>query len=234
MRKIIALVSGLLVISCAQADRVPVERLLVRSAQVVAEVERLDGVEAALRARVEALGGFMTNSEHSRSLTLSFRVPSARLDAALADVEAIAKRVDSRQVKGEDFTEEFVDLHSQIANLEATRTRLRGLLEKSSNVDEALHVNKALSEVQGELEKLTGRAEFLRRSGELATVTVSFIPDDVAASEWRPLEVARVSAHGLLLFVQAIASLLIALAVFSPVWGPIAFLLRKKFTAPSR
>ncbi len=219
-------IAVLLLSACAKSSERPVERLLIRSAQLVATVERVEGVERALSTSVEALGGFMTSSEQGSALTLSFRVPVTELDAALAEVASLAKRVESRQVKGDDVTEESVDLEAQLLNLEATRARLRSLLEKSATVDEALHVSKALSETQGEFERLNGRAEFLRKSVALASVTVSFIPE--ATTDWRPLEVARGSVHALVQFAHALGSLAIVVVVFTPVWAPIALLIRRR------
>lgn len=216
----------LFLVSCAK-QREPVERILVRTAQVRALVQSVDGLEDRLRTKVEALGGFMTGSEHDELLTLSFRVPTAKLETALSEIEAMSKRVESRQVKGEDFTEEYVDSQSQLANLEATRERLRGLLERSSSVEEALKVNTALSDVQGQIEKLAGRTTYLKQAAALSSVTVSFVPEQSVAA-WRPLEVATNSAHALGAIAQVLANLVIVTVVFSPLWAPVVWFVRRR------
>lgn len=216
----------LFLVSCAQQSA-PVERILVRTAQVRALVQSVDGLEDRLRTKVEALGGFMTGSQHDSELTVSFRVPTAKLESALGEIESMAKRVESRQVKGEDFTEEYVDSQAQLANLEATRERLRGLLERASSVEEALKVNTALTEVQGQIEKLSGRTAYLKQAAALSSVTVSFVPERVA-SAWRPLEVASESAHALGAIAQLLVNTVIVFAVFSPLWAPIVWLIRRR------
>lgn len=216
-----------LLAACSHATDSTPARLIVRSANLRGFVERLDGIENAIRDRVAALDGFITNSEQSDGvLTVVFRVPSKQLEFALSEVSKLATRVDSRQLRGEDFTEEYVDLEAQRVNLTATRARLLALLEHASKVDDALAVNRGLTEVQGQLEHLAGRMKYLEQAGALSTVSVTFEPEHSAA-DWRPLEVARRSLHGLVSVLQALANLGIAVAVFSPLWGSAWWLLRR-------
>jgi Domain of unknown function (DUF4349) len=217
----------LLAAACSHSTDSTPARLIVRSASLRGFVERLDGVENALRERVATLDGFIANSEQSDGvLTVVFRVPSSRLELALTEVSKLASRVDSRQLRGEDFTEEYVDLEAQRVNLTATRARLLALLEHATKVDDALAVNKGLSEVQGQLEHLAGRIKYLEQAAALSTVSVTFEPEH-GATDWRPLEVARRSLQGLVSVLQALANLGIAVAVFSPLWGSAWWLLRR-------
>lgn len=228
----VALVAWVLLGSCAKSSMDAPARLLVRGATLQLLVASLDGLEAKVARDVEALGGFTTSSELSgtgdgAALSVAFRVPAAKLDEAMHAVEAHAHRVESKQLRGDDFTEAFVDLESQRTNLTATRDRLLALLEKSARVEDALAVNKGLSEVQGELEKLEGRMKYLRQAAALSTVTVTFRPES-SVGEWRPVEVARTSARALLAVLQFLGSALIVVLVFSPVWAPLAWVLRRK------
>lgn len=201
--------------------------MLVRGATVHAVVSSLDGLEAKVVQHVASLGGFTTSSERNdASMTVVFRVPAAKLDVALTSLESLAQRVDSRQLRADDFTEEFVDVEAQRTNLTATRDRLLSLLEKSARVEDALAVNKGLTEVQGEFEKLTGRAKFLQQAAAMSTVTATFT--ERGSSAWQPLEVARTSLHMLRAVIQFVGSTLIVVAVFSPLWGPLVWLLRRR------
>ena len=200
MKNPLLLVAALLGFGVACGSRTPdasTARILVRGATVRALVETLDGLEATLTQKVAALDGFTTGSEltgtgNNAALTVVYRVPAAKLDVAMTTLESLATRVDSRQVKGEDFTEEYVDLEAQRTNLTATRDRLLVLLEKATKVEDALEVNKGLTEVQGQLEKLAGRTKYLQQASALSTVTATFYP----------LEVARVALSSLLAVLQ--------------------------------
>lgn len=221
--------------ACGRATPEGVPRVLVRGATLRALVESFDGLEATLAQKVTALGGFTTSSELSdASLTVVFRVPAPKLELALAEIAALTRRVDTRQTRADDLTEEYVDLEAQRKNLTATRDRLLLLLGQATKVDDALEVNEGLTEVQGQLEKLTGRIEFLEQGAALSTVTATFYPEShtsLDGSGWRPLEVARVALRSLLSVVQFLANTVIVLAVFAPLWGPPVWLFRRRRAA---
>ncbi|MDP1826520.1 MAG: DUF4349 domain-containing protein [Archangium sp.] len=224
---------GLIFMSaCGRAAPEAIPRVLIRGATLRALVDTFDGLEATLGQKVSALGGFTTSSELSdASLTVVFRVPAAKLELALSEVAALTRRVDTRQVRADDFTEEYVDLEAQRKNLTATRDRLLLLLEKATKVDDALEVNRGLTEVQGQLERLTGRIKFLEQGAALSTVTATFYPQTTTSldgTDWRPLEVARVALRSLLSVVQFLASALIVLVVFAPLWGPPVWFIRRR------
>jgi hypothetical protein len=237
LRRCGALVAcGLILMSaCDRSSPDAVPRVLIRGATLRALVDDFDGLETTLAQKITALGGFTTSSELSdASLTVVFRVPAAKLELALSEIAALTRRVDTRQVRADDFTEEYVDLEAQRRNLIAARDRLLLLLGQATKVDDALEVNRGLTEVQGQLEKLTGRIKFLEQGAALATVTATFYPQSTTSlggTDWRPLEVARVALRSLFSVVQFLANTVIVLAVFAPLWGPPVWFFRRRRVA---
>jgi hypothetical protein len=222
-------------------------RLVIKTADISLQVESVREAEAAVRAKVQALGGYVVRAENSGSdgnLTaqITFRVPVQRFDEALAGVQGLAKKVLSRTVSGDDVTEQFVDLQSRLRNLEATRDRLLTFLEKAATVEEALKVNESLSQVQGEVEQVRGRMEYLKQSAALSTVTVALMPVPAVApiveeGGWQPLAVARSALRELVELGQGLANVAIVLLVWTPVWLPfvlLAWWLRRRFWARAR
>lgn len=203
------------------------ERLVIKNAQLSIEVEKVREAEALVRAKVQELGGYIVQTQtygtdNDARIMITFRVPSAQFDNALNGVQGVASKVTSRTIGGEDVTEEFVDLDSRLRNLEATRTRLLALLEKATKVEDALQVNQALTDVQGQIEQIQGRMKFLKQSAAMSTITVemSRVPTTPIVSEegWRPDQVFRRALRGLLEFGQGLVELGIVLLVWSPVW----------------
>jgi hypothetical protein len=159
-----------------QSAQVPGQRLVIKNAYISVQVEDVSGAEASLRALADQLGGYVVSvetrgSDADQISTITFRVPSEQFENALADVEGLARKVFSRSVSGEDVTEEFVDLESRLRNLEATRDRLLDLLERATRVEDALEVNNALSDVQGQIEQIQGRMQYLQESAAMSTIT---------------------------------------------------------------
>ncbi len=210
------------------------ERRVVRTAHFSAEVDRLDGVEAAARKAADELGGFVASSTvsgaaQSGTLVLTVRVPDAQLDTALARLEALAAHVESRRVGAEDVSADSVDLDAQQRNLSAARDRLVALLGRAATATEALEVNRALVEVQGQLERVQGRLSLLRQNVAMATIVATYAPRATAGLlEWRPLDVARSALVALGVVAKGAANVVIVLLVFTPVWGPVVLLLGRR------
>jgi hypothetical protein len=204
------------------------QRLVIRNASVSIQVESVSEAEAILRARAEQLGGYIVSVQTSGSdagmtSVVTFRVPAERFEEALSGVEGLARRVLARSVSGQDVTEEFVDLSSRLRNLEATRDRLLELLARAERVEDALQVNQALSDVQGQIEQIQGRMKYLRESAALSTISAELrplpaTPPIIDEDSWQPLLVAREALTGLISFGQALLNLAIVLLIWSPIW----------------
>jgi len=212
----------------------PTDRLIVRTAELDAQVDKLEGVETRLTTAVTELGGFVTRSETSGTdddarLVVTLRVPDARLDAALTTLESLASHVEHRRLSGEDVTAEDVDLDAQRENLAAARDRLLALLQRAATATEALDVNRALTEVQGQLEQVQGRLKLLRQSAAMATLVATFTERPATGfGSWRPLEVTRSALVALGVLARGMANVAIVSLVFVPVWGPVVLLLRRR------
>jgi hypothetical protein len=212
----------------AQQD---VQRLVIKTADLSLQVDSARDAEASLRTLVGQLGGYVvkvetSGTDESMSSHVIFRVPAERFDQALTGVQGLAKKVLARTVGGDDVTEEFVDLESRLKNLEATRDRLQSFLDKAENVDDALKVNQSLSDLQGQIEQLKGRKQFLERSAALSTISVTLSPLPTIApivedEGWQPLGVARDALRELVSFGQGLATLVIVALVWAPVWLPL-------------
>lgn len=216
----------------AQGGQLPSARLVIRNAELALQVASVRDAEAAVRARAEALGGFVVSSETSgadeyMTARVVIRVPAAGFDDALNGVQGLADRVLSRSVSGQDVTEEYVDLESRLRTLEATSARLLDLLSRAQTVEEALSVNVALTDVQGQVEQVKGRMQYLKQSAALSTIAVSLQPIPVTPivdeDSWQPFRVAAEAARGLVEFGTGLMNLVIVLAVWSPVWLVLFF-----------
>lgn len=210
-------------------------RKVILNANLTLLVDQADKTEQNVRALVQNVGGYVLQSQTSgdtdrRSVQLTVKVPAERFDAVLNALESptFAKKVLNRSVKGEDVTEEYVDLQSRMRNLQATQARLQEFLKQAQNVDEALKVNQQLTDLQGQIEQTTGRMKFIEQSAALSTITVELQPDVVfavkAAEGWRPGIAATAAWQNLLAFAQGLADMAIVLAIWSPVWGILLLL----------
>ncbi len=209
------------------------ERLVIRTANLQLLVADVEAAEAQVRRLAEERGGYVLNAsasgeESRRRATITFRVPATQFDAAINALAELALKVDSREIQGQDVTDEFVDLEARKRNLEAVEARLLQFLSEARRVEDLLQINQQLAEVQGQIEQVEGRIRYLRESSAMSTITATMYMREVVAvvpePAWSPMSTARLAAKQLLAFGQAIANVVIVVAVWFPVWLPLVLL----------
>jgi hypothetical protein len=159
-------------IAAAQAQRKIIKNanfhLLVENADVA--TDRLTGIAGDFRGYIISSRTFYENG--LKAATVTFAVPVDRFEETLRRVRGIAIKVEQESASGQDVTDQYIDLESQVRNLEATADRIREFLKKAQTVEEALKVNQQLSQVEKEIETLKGKLNYLGDRSAFSTVTV--------------------------------------------------------------
>lgn len=162
------------------------QRALVKTGRVVVEVDDFESSRANLTESVEGYGGFISETRtrrrgpenntyvHGR---LVLRVPAEEYESLLSDAEAEGDVVTS-ETTTEDVTEQLVDLEARLENLRAERDRLRTLYERANSTEDVLAVQRELSDVQGEIERLEAKKQSLERRVAYSTLTVELREPD--------------------------------------------------------
>lgn len=81
---------------------------------------------------------------------------------ALDDLRGLGE-VTTDTVGGEDVTEEFVDLESRERNLLAAEDSLLRLYGEAESVDDALAIERELTDLRGQIEMAQGRIQYLEK-----------------------------------------------------------------------
>jgi hypothetical protein len=216
------------------------ERLIIRNADLAIVVD--DTVEAleTIEALVAETGGWVVNSnvwEYSgvKRGNITVRVPADELDPFLDEIHSLANEVTNESISGQDVTEEYVDLEAQLTNLEATADRVRGFLDEARDVEEALAVNVELSRLEGEIERITGRMQYLERSARFSSVSIDITPDALAQpvtiGRWQPQGTALSAIQALVKALQwlvdaLIVVVLLVLPLLLVTLGPVYLFIR--------
>lgn len=201
-----------------------IDRLIIRTADMSIVVTDTEESLARIAALVESNGGWVVSSyvfqaeQDAKSGTITVRVPAEGFQSALDAITALAVEVQSLSTSGQDVTEEYVDLEARLGNLEATAERVRGFLDETRNVEEALAVNQELSRLEGEIEVIKGRMQYLSQSAAFSTITVNLTPDILAqpvqVGGWQPGGVAKQALEALISGLQTLANVLIWLVIY--------------------
>ena len=199
------------------------ERLIIREGTLEIVVKDSETAAADISRLAEMKDGWVVTTElyqrgEAKAGSITIRVPAEEFDATVDSIREMAVEVTSENSNSQDVTEEYVDLEARVANLEATADRVRNFLDEARNVEEALAVNQELSRLEGEIESMKARMNFLSQSAAMSRLTIYLTPDELSqpieVGGWRPVGIARDAIDALISTFQAVASVAIWGAIF--------------------
>ena len=135
---------------------------------------------------ISDLGGYLVSSRlwyqdyYGNNLmyaTLTLGIPVDEFERALTRMRELSIRVLDETASGEDVTEQYVDLQSQLVNLEATRARIQEFLTDAKTIDEALRINQELANIEAQIEQIKGQMNYISDRSAFSTITVNFEPE---------------------------------------------------------
>ncbi len=153
------------------------ERKIISTAHIQLEVDDVPSTLNSITNITLQQGGYISGSsvsgyEDRKSGQVTLRVPQKNFYNAIEQIEALGT-VKSKQVQGQDVTEEYIDISARLGNLQKQETRLSEILKMANTVKDVLEVEKELERVRGEIERLTGRKNYLEQSIEMSTISVN-------------------------------------------------------------
>jgi hypothetical protein len=197
-------------------------RLVIKNAAMTLIVSDVDGRMTEIKQIAADYNGFVVsqNTNHYNGHTgaqIALRVDSDKLDLALDRLKKLAIEVREQSISGEDVTAEFVDLESNLKNLEAAEAQLKKILDGATKSEDVLAVFKELTQIRGQIDTIKGRMKFLSASAAQSLITLRLIPDaasqPVEPAPWRPSGTVKEAAGTLIRSLQNLADLGIFLAI---------------------
>lgn len=158
------------------------QRRIISNASVSIEVEAVEAAIDQVRSIAESLGGFVEHlssfgSDENQQANMTLRVPQDQFFTAVDHIEELGK-VRARNLGSEDVSEQFIDLEARLKSSLREEESLLSLLERANQVSEILTIERELSRVRADIERVQGQLNFLERRVDLATISVSlFRPD---------------------------------------------------------
>ena len=172
----------------AQAN-VAAGTMVIRNGAVAIEVDSLELAIAAVHQVATSMGGSIGNSSQSsgaynvRTATIELKIPSARYDNALRNLQPIGK-VESETSTAEDVGEEFFDITARQANARRLEERLITLLAtRTGKLEDVLMVERELARVREEIERYEGRLRYLASHVATSTLAVTVHEKRAIASQ---------------------------------------------------
>jgi len=211
------------------------ERMVVFTAEIELEVGDVNSALDEIQSLTEACGGFIAKVSTREGVgAVTIRVPQLSFLDVVSEVEALGE-VQRRDVKGEDVTEDYVDLGARLTNLEKQEERLLEILGMCTSVEEVLKVEAELERVRGSIEGVTGQIQYLESRVELATITVLLREPAERQARllpqvdwWGPMSVGL---KALTTILQGLLTILVALGPFVAIGAAALYVYRRFYGA---
>ena len=166
--------------------------LLVRTARLMVTSPDFEPARDRLERIVSDAGGFIGqivvsgSAREPRSLTATVRVPTAEFDNAMVALRGLGT-VTSESQDGEDVTQQSVDLDARLTNARASEARLKTILEqRTGRLSDVLDVEREISRVRGEIERMDAERKNLDRRIAYASINVTLFEERKAAMDLGP------------------------------------------------
>lgn len=211
------------------------DRMIIRTAAVGLTVKDVLSSVERIGSLASLHGGYVFASESHEYgdytyATVTIHVPAQEFDQimpGLRKLDGQVEKVTNENVTSTDVTEGYTDLQSQLRNLQATETRLLDLQTKAETLTDVLAVDRELRTVQGDIERIQGRINYLDKRTSMSTITLELSPVAAPApkpqSGWQPFEAAEEAWNGSLDMLGRVGTGLIMVSVF--LWWAVPFAL---------
>ncbi|WP_035512586.1 DUF4349 domain-containing protein [Halalkalibacillus halophilus] len=210
------------------------QQMVIYTGDLTIEVDQYEEAETSIREEVNARNGYIveTSSEDHendrKSGHMTVRIPQEHFQDFMNNVQGNAMNVINQSTRGNDVTEEFVDLESRLRSKETLEDRLLTFMQDAGNTEDLLEISNDLSRVQEEIEQLKGRMQYLEDHVAFSTVTIHLQEASVEVPELQDQSSLNTLERAQQLFMSTVNSLLSAgshIAVFliglSPVLIPL-------------
>lgn len=158
-------------------------RKIIKSATVALETKAYDKSLSNFNILLAKYSGFIQNSNEqgsktpdnsnsSRNATYTVRIPSNKLDEFLNSVGNIGTLM-GKSIQGQDISQNYFDTDTRLKTLKSEETRVLEILNKTGNMADLLTVEQRLSDIQTQIEQLTGQMQQWDSLVELSTVTIT-------------------------------------------------------------
>ncbi len=202
--------------------------MVVRDATLTIEATDVGQAVADARQIAQQAGGYVSaSSSHTERVDdqdqlvvdLTLQVRSDSTDATLTGLRALGT-VSTESSTSQDVTEEYVDLDANLRNLRASETAILGLMDKATRIDDVLSLQRELTNVRGQIERLQGRQRYLERRSDMSTITLSLRPTGASqarptATSFDPLATAQRGWQASLNLLRSVAEVVLISLAFS-------------------
>jgi hypothetical protein len=204
-------------------------RIVIKNGNLTVVVPDPAATMKKITAMAEEMGGYVVSANMYKQTTnngievprvsITIRVPAARMDEAMQNIEAEASQEPQNvTITSQDVTSEYVDLQSRLTNLEAAEKDLTRIMNDANRTEDVLNVYNQLVSIREQIEVTKGQIKYYEQSAALSAISAEIIADaavqPIEIGGWQPQGVAKDAIESLIQTLQGLASFLIWLIIY--------------------
>ena len=140
-------------------------RKIVKTATLSIKTKNYETFMNGVKQKIEQYGGYIEQSQEynydnasNRNANMNVKVPADKLEKFIDELAAIGT-ITSKTIASNDITDSYIDVESRIKALETEEETLLGLLKKAESLTDVIELQKRLSTVRADLERIKAQKQ---------------------------------------------------------------------------
>ncbi|HEY5728870.1 MAG TPA: DUF4349 domain-containing protein [Anaerolineales bacterium] len=206
------------------ASALTTERLVIQNVDmsiVVADPKARMGEIADMAVE---MGGYVVSSNLYQSTfgpnnievpegSITIRVPSNQLDAALESIKEDVVEVTYENRYGQDITDQYVDAQSRLKAKQDAEKKLLQIMDTAEKAEDVLAIYLQVQNIQTEIEVLKGQIKYYEESAALSAISIRLVAEEtvkpIEIGGWKLQGTANDAVQDLIRFTQGFTQFLI-------------------------
>ncbi len=156
------------------ASPVGAKRKITMSANIEVEVDNINKATKELTLLLKSYSGHIENTRLSEDgyYYANIKVPSEKLISTLDAIAKLGEKT-SQSINKRDITERFTNHEERLKNLKIFKDKMKLLLNRTSNIEEILRIERELNRIQTEIDMLERNLKDMQSSVEMSPISVN-------------------------------------------------------------
>jgi len=220
----------------AQGINIPAGPMVIRTAELALTAQDFDQTRSKLEDILKRHHGYLGElsvsgaADAARTLSATVRVPADQLDATITELKKLG-HVDSESQKGEEVSQQYVDLQARLANARTTEQTLLDILRhRTGKLSDVLAVEQEIASVREEIERMEAEKKTMEKQVAFSTLNMRVTEDYKQQVHVVPESTSRrirnAAVDGYETMVAGLINVLLFLVSAGPsllLWGAILF-----------
>ena len=179
----------------------------------VANIDRMAEEMSGYLVSSNVYQAYAPNGVLAPEANVVVRIPAEKLDEFMNTIKDAAVEVQSENVSGTDVTSQYIDLESQLKNLQSAEAQLQEIMKGATTTEDVLNVYNQLTSIRGQIESIKGQMKYFEESAALSSLSVRLIAEEtvqpIVIGGWHPGAWASDAIQSFLNFLQDFTEFLI-------------------------